>query len=60
MVTHNVEEAVMMSDRVVVLSDKPTRLKEIKHIGIKQPRNRKGGEFGRAVDDIYAELAAKA
>ncbi|MDE1865605.1 MAG: ABC transporter ATP-binding protein [Candidatus Micrarchaeota archaeon] len=59
MVTHNVEEAVLMSDRVVVLSDKPTKLKEIKSIRIKQPRNRKGGEFGRAVDDIYAKLASK-
>ncbi len=59
MVTHNVEEAVLMSDRVVVLSDKPTRLKEIKHIRIKQPRNRKGGEFGKAVDDIYRRLASK-
>jgi len=60
MVTHNVEEAVMMSDRVVVLSDKPTKLKAIKAIRIRQPRNRKGGEFGRYVDAIYAELAAKA
>ena len=59
MVTHNVEEAVLMSDRVVVLSDKPTRLKEIKHIRITQPRNRKGGEFGKAVDDIYRRLASK-
>lgn len=57
MVTHNVEEAVLMSDRVVVLSNKPTTLKEIKSIRIKQPRNRKGGEFGRAVDDIYAKLS---
>jgi NitT/TauT family transport system ATP-binding protein len=59
MVTHNVEEAVLMSDRVIVLSDKPTKLKEIKIIKIKQPRNRKGGEFGKAVDNIYAKLAAK-
>ena len=57
MVTHNVEEAVLMSDRVVVLSDKPTRLKAIRKIGIRQPRNRKGGEFGKAVDDIYKELS---
>ncbi len=56
MVTHNVEEAVLMSDRVVILSNKPTRLKGIKDIGIKQPRSRKGGEFGRAVDDIYRKL----
>lgn len=59
MVTHNVEEAVLMSDRVVILSDKPTVLKGVKSIKIKQPRNRKGGEFGRAVDDIYAKLAKK-
>lgn len=58
MVTHNVEEAVLMSDRVVVLSNKPTKLKEIKSIRIKKPRGRKGGEFGRAVDDIYAELSS--
>jgi NitT/TauT family transport system ATP-binding protein len=59
MVTHNVEEVVLMSDRVVILSDKPTRLKAVKSIRVGKPRDRKGGEFGRAVDDIYAKLSAK-
>ena len=29
MVTHNVEEAVELSDKIVVLSDKPTHVKQI-------------------------------
>jgi NitT/TauT family transport system ATP-binding protein len=58
MVTHNVEEAVLMSDRVVILSNKPTSLKAIKGIRIRKPRSRKGGEFGRDVDDIYARLSS--
>jgi NitT/TauT family transport system ATP-binding protein len=52
MVTHNVEEAVELSDEVVVLSNKPTRVKEIVHIGLDRPRDRRSKKFLDAVDNI--------
>ena len=56
MVTHNVEEAVELSDRIVVLSNKPTKVKSIVDINIERPRNRHSRAFMRYVDRIYAEL----
>lgn len=56
MVTHNVEEAVELSDRIVVLSNKPTKVKSIVDIKMERPRNRHGRGFMRYVDRIYTEL----
>ena len=57
MVTHNVEEAVELADKVIVLSNKPAHLKEIIEIKEKRPRNKKSKAFEEAVDRIYAVLA---
>ena len=57
MVTHNVEEAVELSDRIIVLSDKPSRVKAIKDVGMKYPRDRHSKEFLSLVEDIYTELS---
>jgi NitT/TauT family transport system ATP-binding protein len=56
MVTHNVEEAVELSDRVIVLSNKPSHLKRIEQIKHKRPRDRKASWFGDVESDIYADL----
>ena len=57
MVTHNVEEAVETSDKVIILSDKPTRIKEIEIIKLKRPRDKRSTAFLDAVDKVYAALA---
>jgi NitT/TauT family transport system ATP-binding protein len=57
MVSHNVEEAVELSNKIVVLSNKPTYVKEIVEIDTKRPRSKKSKEFQRKVDEIYAILA---
>ncbi|MDE1833007.1 MAG: ABC transporter ATP-binding protein [Candidatus Micrarchaeota archaeon] len=56
MVTHNVEEAVELSDKIVVMSNKPSRVKAVKGISMKYPRNRHGREFIETVDEIYKAL----
>lgn len=38
-VTHSISEAVFLSDKVIVLSDKPAEIKEIVNINLKKPRN---------------------
>ena len=58
MVTHNVEEAVELSDKLVIISNKPSKVKEIKKISMPHPRNRHSKEFLNLVDRVYAALAS--
>jgi NitT/TauT family transport system ATP-binding protein len=57
LVSHNVEEAAELSDKIVILSNKPSRVKEIKTISIQQPRNTRSSTFQKIVDEVYATLA---
>jgi NitT/TauT family transport system ATP-binding protein len=58
MVTHNIEEAVLMSDRILVFSSNPGRvLAEIK-VDLPQPRNRLDPKFRQLVDDIYSLMTS--
>ncbi len=56
MVSHNVEEVVELSDKVVILSDKPSYIKAIKTIDLPVPRDRHSKEFINVVDSIYSVL----
>ena len=59
MVTHNIEEAVLMCDRILVFSSNPGRvIAEIK-VDLPQPRNRLDPAFRALVDDIYARMTAR-
>ncbi len=58
-VTHNIEEAVLMCDRILVFSSNPGRvIGEIK-VDLPQPRNRLEPAFRALVDDIYARMTAR-
>jgi NitT/TauT family transport system ATP-binding protein len=60
LVTHNIEEAVLLSDRILVFSSNPGRvIAEIK-VNLPQPRNRVDPAFRALVDDIYARMTARA
>ena len=60
MVTHNIEEAVLMSDRILLMSSNPGRIiSEIK-VDLPQPRNRLDPTFRALVDSIYGRMTAKA
>ena len=52
-VTHNIEEAVLLADRVIVLSRNPARIRADFEIGLLHPRNRAAAEFLLYVDYIY-------
>jgi NitT/TauT family transport system ATP-binding protein len=53
-VTHNIEEAVQMADRILVLSSNPGRFKAEIHCDLPRPRDRRAPEFEALVDQIYA------
>ena len=58
-VTHNIEEAVFMCDRILLLSSNPGRvIAEIK-VPFSHPRNRLDPQFRRLVDDVYAKMTAR-
>jgi NitT/TauT family transport system ATP-binding protein len=59
MVTHNIEEAVLMCDRILVFSSNPGRvIAEIK-VDMPQPRKRLDPAFRALVDDIYARMTVR-
>jgi NitT/TauT family transport system ATP-binding protein len=51
-VTHNIEEAVYMSDRVLVLSARPGRIIRDCVVDLPRPRDRRSPEFYKKVDEI--------
>jgi NitT/TauT family transport system ATP-binding protein len=55
-VTHNIEEAVVLADRVIVLASNPARIREDFEITLAHPRGRKSGPFEGLVDHIYRVL----
>jgi len=60
MVTHNIEEAVLMSDRILILSSNPGRIIAEIIVTLPHPRNRDDPRFRQQVDDIYARMTARA
>ena len=60
MVTHNIEEAVLMCDRVLVFSSNPGRVASELTVPFPHPRNRLDPAFRQMVDDIYALMTRRA
>jgi NitT/TauT family transport system ATP-binding protein len=52
-VTHNIEEAVLLADRVIVLGRNPARVRADFPIELQHPRDRKSERFVELVDYIY-------
>jgi NitT/TauT family transport system ATP-binding protein len=55
-VTHNIEEAVLLADRIIVLGKNPGRIRTDFHMTLRRPRDRKDPAFTRVVDYIYHVL----
>ena len=60
LVTHNIEEAVLMCDRVLVFSSNPGRVATELAVPFAHPRNRLDPAFRQMVDDIYAVMTRRA
>ncbi|MHB8396953.1 MAG: ABC transporter ATP-binding protein [Thermoplasmataceae archaeon] len=57
MVTHNVDEAVQMSDRIIVLSSRPSYVKSEMSVSLLRPRNTRSEEFYQTVDAVLTEMS---
>src|ERR1700751_581533 len=60
MVTHNIEEAVLMCDRILVFSSNPGRVAAEFKVELPHPRNRLDPAFRQLVDTLYARMTQRA
>jgi NitT/TauT family transport system ATP-binding protein len=59
MVTHNIEEAVFMADRIIVMEKDPGRVLTEITVTLRHPRHHKDTAFQALVDKVYAAVAGK-
>jgi NitT/TauT family transport system ATP-binding protein len=59
LVTHNIEEAVMMCDRVLLFSSNPGRVQQEVRIDLLPPRKRTDPGFHGYVEDLYARMTGR-
>src|SRR5271165_3072937 len=59
LVTHNIEEAVLMCDRILVFSRNPGHIIEDIKVDLPQPRNRLETRFRELVERIYVAMTAR-
>jgi NitT/TauT family transport system ATP-binding protein len=59
LVTHNIEEAVLMCDRILLFSSNPGRIIREIAVDLKQPRNRLDAQFRDLVETIYVAMTAR-
>ena len=58
MVTHDVDEAIFMADRLVILTPRPAKIAGIVEVNIPRPRDRRSPEFQKLEDKVYELIAA--
>jgi len=60
LVTHNIEEAVAMCDRVLLFSSNPGRIQQEIRIDLLRPRSRTDPGFHGFVEQVYAAMTGRA
>ena len=56
MVTHDIDEAVALSNRIVILGQRGTGIKKIVNVELSYPRVRVGPDFTRIRNIVYREF----
>ncbi|MEA3312862.1 MAG: ABC transporter ATP-binding protein [Caldisericota bacterium] len=59
MVTHNIEEAIYLTDRVIVLSTHPGKIISDVPVTLPRPRDRDSVEFIKLYDKLYSTVVTK-
>jgi NitT/TauT family transport system ATP-binding protein len=60
LVSHNIEEAVLMADRILIFGNNPGRIRTEIPVALKRPRDRQSPAFRYLVEDIYEILTNEA
>ena len=55
-ITHNVEEAVYLAEKVIILSNKPTTIKEVVNIDLPRPRDFTDPEFVKIREYVTSQI----
>ncbi|MFE5868881.1 nitrate/sulfonate/bicarbonate ABC transporter ATP-binding protein [Streptomyces roseifaciens] len=59
LVTHNIEEAVLMADRIVVLGSRPGTIRETFDVALERPRDRNAADFEDLIDRVYRTMTGR-
>jgi len=59
MVSHNIDEAVELADRIVVMDKEPGRILSEVRVPLRHPRSRKDTAFQATVDRVYAAITGR-
>jgi NitT/TauT family transport system ATP-binding protein len=59
LVTHNIDEAVLLADRILVLSANPGRIRAEYPVSLPRPRNPRAPGFQALVDQVYAIMTGR-
>ncbi|MFC3945479.1 ABC transporter ATP-binding protein [Pseudomonas gingeri NCPPB 3146 = LMG 5327] len=58
LVTHDVEEAIFLADRVVVMEPRPGRIKQVVEVALPHPRQRSSFDFHQLREELLHELTS--
>jgi NitT/TauT family transport system ATP-binding protein len=58
-VSHNIEEAVMMADRILIFSSDPGRVRDEIKVALPRPRNADSPQVHALVDQVYGLMTAR-
>ncbi len=59
LVTHNIEEAVFLCDRILILASNPGRINNEIKIDLPHPRDRESAQFTKLVEKVYGIMTAR-